>query len=245
MIPPLDIIAGNLEAKEETIIFNILNRAQYRYNPAVYDPGKSGFAGFAGSLFDKRLMDQEMLDAGYGRFTSPEERPFNRNLASAERDFEVIPTGIILADLNQVNLTAEIRAAYLSLVPRICGQGEDKHFGSSAEHDVAAFRAISERIHYGVFYVAERKFLDHPEKYTPLIESCNPKGLTALLTRSEVEERILRRVMEKVNLYQSGANPKTRKLVDPDVIAAFYREHIIPLTKKGEVQYLLSRKLHQ
>ena len=51
--------------------------------------------------------------------------------------------------------------------------------------------------------------------------------------------------MEKVNLYQSGANPKTRKLVDPDVIAAFYREHIIPLTKKGEVQYLLSRKLHQ
>ena len=38
------------------------------------------------------------------------------------------------------------------------------------------------------------------------------------------------------------ANSAIRRVIDPDHIVDFYRSCIIPLTKKGEVLYLLNRK---
>ena len=62
-----------------------------------------------------------------------------------------------------------------------------------------------------------------------------------LITRAEVEERILRRVSEKVDYLQASLNPRVRRRVDPQVVLKLYRDTIIPMTKKGEIDYLLVR----
>jgi hypothetical protein len=41
---------------------------------------------------------------------------------------------------------------------------------------------------------------------------------------------------------QSTVNPGVRQVIDPEVIADFYRQTIVPLTKKGEALYLLNRR---
>ena len=61
----------------------------------------------------------------------------------------------------------------------------------------------------------------------------NRDGIEKRLTDLSVEEAIFRRVKEKGERY--GVNPK--------FIANFYKEKIIPLTKKVEIDYLLKRGL--
>ena len=77
-----------------------------------------------------------------------------------------------------------------------------------------------------------------------------------LLTNTPVEERILQRVRQEAAIFgqdvqvagvpvaASGA-PQLSDLgafkVDPESVVALYRDHIIPITKEVEVQYLLQR----
>lgn len=234
----LDTIAGRLEAMEDSIIFKLLNRAQYRQNRPAYEKGASGFP--EQSLFEARLRRQEELDAEFGKFTVPEERPFTINLPEPKRR-GALREVIYLSDFDSVNLTGMIRPAYLELVQDMCREGDDGHYGSSVEHDVEALRAISERIHFGAVYVAECKFQMEPDTYSLLIQDCDTAKLVEKLSRSEVEQAILRRVAWKMQQFQNGANQKVRHVVDPEIIIAFYRDHIIPLTKNGELQYLYHR----
>ena len=70
----------------------------------------------------------------------------------------------------------------------------------------------------------------------------NTDAIMRLLTRKEVEERILQRVKDKVQHIQAEVNREIRIIIDPEVVFQFYRNHVIPLTKKGEVLYLLNRR---
>jgi len=99
---------------------------------------------------------------------------------------------------------------------------------------------ISERIHYASFYVAEAKFQDDIIGYHQLIKAGDSNGLEKMLTRGPIEEEILRRVRAKVIGIQENADDLRYK-IDPEVIVQFYEETIIPLTRQGEVMYLLSR----
>ena len=67
-------------------------------------------------------------------------------------------------------------------------------------------------------------------------------ALTDLLTRADVEEQIIIRVREKTAALQTTANTLIRHLIDHEVVVTFYRDVVIPLTKKGEVLYLLHRR---
>jgi hypothetical protein len=135
-------IAAALEGLEETIIFKLIDRAQYRHNPPAYQQGKSGFEQSGDeSLFTLRLRSQEEMDAMFGRFSVAEERPFCPGLPRPKRRAMLPDTGLFLKDFDVVNLTGKIKAAYLDLVPKLCRQGEDGHFGSSVEHDVYALLA--------------------------------------------------------------------------------------------------------
>jgi hypothetical protein len=49
-------------------------------------------------------------------------------------------------------------------------------------------------------------------------------------------------VRYKTDGLQAMVNTKIRRAIDPLLIVDFYRRCIIPLTKKGEVRYLLNRK---
>ena len=241
--PDLNRIATDLEGLEETIIARLIDRAQFRQNLRVYRPGESGFEGEKElSLFSIRLKYHEEMDACFGRFAVPEERPFNKNLPNAKRTVTLPETCLRLTDYNVVNLTDKIQASYLELVPRICVEGDDAQYGSSVEHDVYTIQAISRRIHYGAMYVAETKYLSDPVTYGNAIDAKDCRTLETLLTRPEVEEQILARVQEKVAVLQAAAKADTRITIDPDVVSAYYADTIIPLTKDGEILYLLNRE---
>jgi len=239
----LDLIAARLEGLEETIINKLIDRAQFCENAIAYTPGKSGFTGNSKqSLLEIRLTFQEDMDAQFGRYFVPEERPFTKSLPEPRRAVDLGDTGLHLADCNAVNLTGDIYAFYRDLLPYICQSGDDEQYGSTVEHDVFALQAISRRIHYGAFYVAECKYQAHSEEYQQLIEARNSDGLLAKLTRQEVEDKIIERVREKVAYAQAKVNRKVRKIIDPEIVLTCYRDHIIPLTKKGEIEYLMKRQ---
>jgi chorismate mutase len=238
----LTAITALLEGLEETIIFKLIDRAQFRHNPTVYVKGRSGFAGAAvRSLFSLRLEYQEKMDALFGRFCMPEERPFCKRLPKPRRNVNLPSTGLHIKNIDAVNLTADILKAYIGLVPGICGKGADGHFGSSVEHDVYALQAIARRIHYGALYVAESKFRDDPECYARLVRARDVGGILSLLTRRDVEERIVTRIRDKARAMQARANRSIRHIIDPAAMLGFFRDCIIPLTKRGEVLYLLNR----
>ena len=238
----LQNIAAVLEGLEETIIHRIIDRAQFSINRVIYAPGKSGFDG-AGerSLLEVRLEKQEEMDGEFGRFTVAEERPFSEHPPPPKRRIPREEGSLAIDDFNSVNLTGEILDAYTGMIPDICRGDDDGHYGSSVEHDVAALQAISRRIHFGAFYVAESKFSSKPAEYRRYIEKRDRDALVGLLTRREVELKILERVRAKVDAIQRRINSEVRRPVDPEVIMRFYEEKIIPLTKEGELCYLLKR----
>jgi chorismate mutase len=239
----LDRIAARLEGLEETIIYKLIDRAQFAANPIIYEPGKSGFAGSGNlSLFDLRLRRQEEMDSDFGRFCVPEERPFNRNLPEPKRKVVLPVTGLEIDDFDAVNVTAGILKAYTKLLKDVCLAGNDGHYGSSTEHDVYALQAIARRVHYGALYVSESKYQSDPQSYDKLIATRDVDSLMQKLTRAEVEEKILARIAKKVDHIQSGINSDTRRSVPPDAIMTFYRKHVIPLTKEGEIRYFLNRR---
>jgi chorismate mutase len=240
----LTIIAAKLEGLEETIIHKLIDRAQFHVNNIVYQHGKSGFEGeHTQSLLQIRLRYQEEMDAQFGRYRQPEERPFCKNLSESKRFVSIPDLGLNIDDFDKVNLTAEILSSYIDLVTKICPPGDDKQYGSTVVTDVYALQAIAERIHYGALYVAECKFQDNPRHYTGLIRASDKKAIIKALTRKEVEERIIKRVVEKVFYIQAKVNREVRHVIDPEVIRHYYQSHIIPLTKKGEMLYLLQRPI--
>lgn len=238
----LSIIAARLEGLEETIIHRLIDRAQFAANSVAYRPGESGFAGEpTRSLLDIRLLYQERMDAEFGRFHVPEERPFHRELPDSRRTVSLPENSLRIPDFDLVNVTGEILAAYRSFIPRLCPQGDDGQYGSAVEHDVSALQAISRRIHFGSMYVAEAKFRENPSRYRSLIASGDNAAIEELLTRKEVEANIQTRVREKVAHIQGNVNSRVRSVVDADVVLAFYRDTVIPLTRRGEVRYLCAR----
>ncbi len=239
----LNAIAAHLEGLEETIIFMLINRAQFAENRVVYTPGKSGFEGAGDlSLFELRLRRHEEMDSEFGRFFVPEERPFMRDLPQPKRQVILPETTLMVDDFDVVNVTGEIMSAYKKLIPEICLAGDDRQYGSSVEHDVVALQAISRRIHFGALYVAESKYQSDPAKYDAMLATGDRDGVLSALTRADVEDRILSRVADKVAHIQSQINPATRRSVPPGAIMTFYRSHVIPLTKEGEIRYFLNRK---
>lgn len=241
---PLDLnyIASRLESLEETIISKLIDRAQYRVNETIYEAGKSGFAGeHSRCLFDLRMHYHEQMDAAFGRFCIPEERPFTRNLPEPQRTVNLPETGLQIDDFQNVNFAGPIRTEYMKLVKVICQPGDDGQYGSSVEHDVYAIQAISRRIHYGAFYITEYKYRTNTSLFIKYIEERDTDKLEELVTRKEVEDRIISRVHQKTIEMQRGVNREIRKVIEPEAIVRFYREAVIPLTKQGEIAYLMHR----
>ena len=237
-------IAAILEGLEETIIFKLIDRAQFAHNATVYETDKNVFEGADGhSLFHLRLLRHETMDAEFGRFHVPEERPFMTDLPASKRIEKLPPeSGLHVVDFNAINVSDKILKAYIRLLPEICLSGDDGQYGSTVEHDVAALQAVARRVHFGALYVAESKYQSDPKKYKDLARKGDRAGLLASLTRADVEARILSRVADKVAHIQAAINNEVRRSVPPEAIMAFYRESIIPLTKEGEIRYFLHRE---
>lgn len=236
-------LRSRLLRQEETIIFALIERSQFRLNPLAYTPGAL-VPGYPGTFCRYLLHELEVAYAKTRRYTSPDEHPYTDDLPAS-----VLPPLAYPATLvpNSVNINPEIEAAYIGqMLPRVCEGGDDQNYGSSATCDVACLQALSKRVHYGKF-VAEAKFQEDPAGYTALIRAADREGIWATLTDSAVEEVLLRRVRRKAMAYGGevrdvpvvGVDGKYK--VDPSAISDIYRDIIIPLTKKVEVEYLMQR----
>ncbi len=239
----LDQIVARLEALEETIIMRFIDRAQFAANPVAYERGRSGFSGAGDrSLFEVRLEAQERMDAEFGRYEVPEERPVNDNLPAPRRTVHLPDSPLRIDDYSVVSQSRAIRDAYLACLPDLCAVGDDGQYGSSVELDVYAIQAIARRVHYGALYVAEAKYRGNPDAYRDAAAAHDIDRIVEMLTRSEVEQRIVGRLEQKVADLQHHVNTDVRRVIGAQVIVQFYRESVIPLTKQGQVSYLLNRR---
>ncbi|MGM0442623.1 MAG: chorismate mutase [Fibrobacterota bacterium] len=237
-------IARRLESLEETIIFRLIDRFQYAQNRAVYEAGRFSFRwSREDSLLDYKLRFAEETDAVLGRYGVAEERPFFSDLPRPDAALRRNENSAFPLDsYDAVNVCPAIRRAWIDFVCTHAAPGDDGEYGTTAELDIAALQAVARRVHFGAFYVAESKYREDPRGYDRLIDTGKSSQVLARLTRQSVEDRIIERIAEKVETIQRPSDPSLRRRICGDTVAAFYRDTVIPLTKRGEVAYLFSRR---
>ncbi|KAF8645219.1 hypothetical protein AX16_008046 [Volvariella volvacea WC 439] len=269
----LERIRSVLTRLEDTIIFNLIERAQFAHNPRIYQRGafkELVDLGFTGSWLEWFLKETETFHAKARRYTSPDEYPFTQNLPKP-----VLPPLAFPQILypNNINVNPSIQSFYTcAIVPRITRRAtltlaakkrahgiigneefeDDGNYGSAATIDVEVLQSISKRVHYGKF-VSESKFLENPAAFIPHILTPDRQALENLITKPEVERKLLERLMKKAATYaQDFQTPEGEKLslsgrlnnsnkIDVDGVVDLYESYIIPLTKEVEVDYLLHR----
>ena len=236
----LSYIRNVLIRLEETIIFALIERAQFQTNETIYKRGVFGEATGGTSLVGFLLHEIEKSHAKVRRYTSPDEEPF----------FQDLP-GPVLPPLtfdenplwpNTISASGRVRSSYENeIVPFICSAGDDSQYGSSAVCDVACLQALSKRVHYGKF-VAESKYQTDPGKFRPMIRARDSEGIMQGITDPVVETRVLARVGLKAQTYGQDVDGDTTQFkIDPERVVEVYSRWIIPLTKDVQVAYLLQR----
>ncbi|KAI7833323.1 chorismate mutase [Kickxella alabastrina] len=269
--PNLSELRNTLVRLEDTIIFALIERSQFKHNNSIYKANKMNFRdGYTGSFLSWFLKEVESVHAKVRRYQSPDEYPFTNNLP--EPVLPPLEYPPVLVDPQEININDEIFDVYVNtVIPGITAQGDDTNYGSSATRDIECLQALSRRIHYGKF-VAESKFQDPDchDEYVRLIKEKNRDRLMELLTNSRVEELLLKRLKAKALIYgqdlssagldgngningssqpliglrsspSDAAEEKTKSRVDYDLVVSLYRDYVIPLTKEVEIEYLLHR----
>ncbi|KAL4105640.1 hypothetical protein PRIC1_003700 [Phytophthora ramorum] len=255
----LDDFRNVLIRQEETIIFALIERAQFPGNPEVYvnmkESKSAAFGGlkgkyttFDGSLLDFMLLETEKLHALTRRYTSPDENAFFPHLLP-EPILPIIDYPRVL-NPNRININDQIMSVYQQkILPGLTTlASDDTAYGSTATADIAVLQALSKRIHFGKF-IAEAKFQAETERYTKLILANDADGIMQALTNLAVEEKVLERVKLKASTYGQDPNAPTASddkewKVNPQLISDLYRDFVMPLTKEVQVQYLLQRVAH-
>lgn len=235
----LNEIRKILIRQEETIIFALIERAQFKRNEIIYKKGHDLLKNSNDSLLNYVLKKMEELYAYLGRYLSPEEHPFTVNLPMPEKGLTNYQYFI---KKNNININSDILKIYINLIiPLICKEGDDNNYGSSVVCDINVLQALSKRIHYGKF-VAEVKYLSEKDIYDNLIRKGDKNKIMEKITNKETEEIILKRVELKASTYGQDPwdkNPEFK--IQPFLIKQIYEKWIIPLTKEVEYLYLLER----
>jgi len=234
----LDRVRNVLVRLEETIIFSLIERAQFCRNEVIYEPGALGEALEGHSLVGYLLHETEKTHARLRRYTSPDEHPFFADLPSP-----VLPALAYESPLfpNSVNVNERLWCLYEEeIVPSLCREGDDRQYGSSAVNDVMCLQALSKRVHYGKF-VAESKVRAMPERLGPLVRAGDGRGLMAAITDPDVESGVVQRVERKCRTYLRDLEGGIGPTLDPLAIVSIYSRWIIPMNKEVQVAYLLQR----
>lgn len=216
----LDSIRSTLIRQEETIIFALIERAQFRRNTIAYEKGGFGDLGIpAGStppvdsddklsFLEYMLVGTEALHCGVRRYTSPEEFPFFPERLPQQGQMDALPkldypVDLLSAvgDASAMNFNPILLEKYVDvIVPAMTKNGDDEQHGSTILADIAVLQALSKRVHYGKF-VAESKYRSDPEEYQRLVDAGDAAGVMRLLTNEKVERKVLRRARLKAATY--------------------------------------------
>jgi chorismate mutase len=88
-------------------------------------------------------------------------------------------------------------------------------------------------------FVSESKFREKPSAFIPHIQKPNRLALEALITKPEVERRLLLRLRKKAATFAqdftSDGEQNGSSKIDVDGVVDLYESYIIPLTKEVEV----------
>ncbi|KAJ7212070.1 chorismate mutase [Mycena pura] len=223
----LDRIRGVLNRLEDTIIFSLIERAQFAQNPRIYQRGafpELKALGFEGSWLEWFLKEIETFHAKARRYTSPDEYPFTSDLPAPVLSPLRFPE---ILYPNSINANPSILSFYTrTIVPRIARRAtavlaaskrangivgdeeyeDDGNYGSATTIDVEALQSISKRVHYGKF-VSESKFQDNPAAFIPHIQTRNRAALEGLITKPDVERTLLLRLKKKAAMYAQDFGP--------------------------------------
>ncbi|KAL9677324.1 hypothetical protein QQ045_005552 [Rhodiola kirilowii] len=246
-VPSLNGVRDSLIRLEDTIVFSLIERAKYPINSAIYNKSARLVKGRLGSLIKFFAKRTEALHAQAGRYDSEEENAFFPKCLPGSLVPSRPSTDVLHPVAKSVNINNDIWDIYINqLVPLFAAKGDDGNYALTAASDLACLQAISRRIHFGKF-VAEAKFLDDPQEYTPLIIAKDRDALMKLLTVKEVEEMVKMRVEKKAEIFGQevtlhGENKGDGNYkIDPSAVARLYEEWVMPLTKEVQVEYLLRR----
>ncbi|CAK9162960.1 unnamed protein product [Ilex paraguariensis] len=244
----LDGIRNSLIRQEDSIIFSLVERAQYSYNAETYDPNAFLMDGFQGSLIEFMVKETEKLHALVGRYKSPDEHPFFPDDLPEPMLPPLQYPQVLHPAADTININAKIWNMYFKdLLPRLVKDGDDGNCGSASSCDTLCLQALSKRIHYGKF-VAEAKFQASLDVYEAAIRAQDRAQLMDFLTYPAVEEAIKKRVEMKtrthgqevaINNGEDGADPVYK--IKPSLVADLYGDWIMPLTKEVQVEYLMRR----
>lgn len=174
-------IRSSLIRQEETIIFALIERAQFRRNAATTEADHPAFQSVlhpsTRTFLDHMLLEHERLHATVRRYTAPDEHAFFPSRLPAPA-LVTEPQPSVLQP-NAINVNDQIRALYAStIIPSLCADGDDGHYGSATLCDIAALQAISKRVHYGKF-VAESKFRSQTAECARRREAARPTARCA------------------------------------------------------------------
>lgn len=239
--PSMIDIRNHLIDLEDMIIYALYSRIKYLHNSRIYRIPKSRAqeSNGTGKLWSL-LDDLEQTYADHGRYSVPEERPFFSINSDPEKQ---APNNFISMDnFNIINLGSEIFSEYKGFARKMCQKGNDGEYGSAAKLDIDVLQLIAERIHYGSFYVAERKYKDKQEKFDKLIDDYDAEGLMKAITIKYKEREVISRVRKKATDEMNKYKKRKLPFIKPKLIVDFYKDVIMNLTKIGEVRYLLNRK---
>ncbi|KAI9279171.1 chorismate mutase [Sporodiniella umbellata] len=241
----LSKLRSTLIRLEDTIIFALIERAQFALNPCIYEAGALEFKGATGdkNFLEYFLWETEKVHAKVRRYTSPDEYAFTSPLPQP-----ILP--LLEFDkflhLNDININSKIMDIYQKdILSVICKSEDDKNYGSSATKDIEALQALSKRIHFGKF-IAESKFRSNQSEYIELALAEDRQKIDELLTNKEVEKQVLERLRRKALVYgqtldeeQEGTSKHLR--IPVELVVKLYERWVIPLTKEVEVDYLIVR----
>ncbi|XVF43184.1 hypothetical protein PTKIN_Ptkin02bG0020100 [Pterospermum kingtungense] len=246
----LDSIRHSLIRQEDSIIFSLLERAQYCYNADTYSEDAFSMDGFHGPLVEFLLRQTERLHAQVGRYKSPDEHPFFPAYLPEPKLPPLQYPKVLHHCAGSININNKVWNMYFGeLLPRLVEAGDDGNCGSAAVCDTICLQALSKRIHYGKF-VAEAKFRESPAAYEDAIRAKDRSRLMELLTYETVEAAVKKRVDMKAKTYGQelkightgfAEDPDPVYKIKPGLAADLYSDWIMPLTKEVQVEYLLRR----
>lgn len=228
-------IRNKLIRLEDTIIFAMIERAQYKQNSPIYGQDLAGMASGGLPLVDYALYETEKINARAGRYMGLIDVPFFDDLPGAAL---FIPK---LAEFpvqhNNVNLNERIRLIYSDeIIPFLCEPGDDQRYWESCVSDVQCLQAFSQRVHYGKV-VAEIKLQQHGEKLRQAVLNNDKDKVFDMITDAHVEQKVIERILQKAMYYGHFPDGKEEK-IKPQVVLDAYQRWVIPMTKEVECGYL-------
>lgn len=135
----LDNVRASLIRQEDSIIFGLIERAQYLHNKPVYEPGGVEVPcfkpdGTRASMLEFMLRENEQVGGKIRRYTSPDEHAFYPGSLPLLVIGAMSYPNPLAPAADSININDRVMDMYVNnLVPALCQPGDDFNYGEGKE----------------------------------------------------------------------------------------------------------------